>query len=101
MPKQCRRRLLFVCLDGSDSTRQTIKFQLDDCVDSAAAILSEGIEDMLPRTLVTRPLLPALKPVLVMLALPAVRPNRHAETFAQLLRSELARPKAMPKAFTG
>jgi len=57
----------------------------------AAAILAEGIEKMMPRTLVTRPFSPALPAVSVKLGLPAVRPNLHAETFARLLREEVAR----------
>lgn len=63
----------------------------------AAAILGEGIEGILPRTLVTRPFSPALAPVVVMIGLPMVRPNRHAETFAQLLLDEVGRPKTAPK----
>lgn len=63
----------------------------------AAAILGEGIESMMPRTLVTRPFSPALAPLVVALGLPAVRPNRHAETFAQLLLDEVGGPKTAPK----
>jgi LysR family transcriptional regulator, benzoate and cis,cis-muconate-responsive activator of ben and cat genes len=66
----------------------------------AAAILGEGIEGILPRTLTTRPFSPALAPVVVMIGLAMVRSNRHAEAFAQLLRDELARPKTMPKGST-
>ncbi len=54
----------------------------------AAAILAEGIENMMPRALVTRPFSPTLSAVAVMLGLPAVRPNPHAESFARLLREE-------------
>ena len=57
----------------------------------AAAILAEGIANIMPRTLVTRPFSPALAALSVMLGLPAVRPNPHAETFARLLREEVAR----------
>ncbi len=57
----------------------------------AAAILAEGIETIMPRTLVTRPFSPALTAISVKLGLPAVRPNLHAETFARLLREEVAR----------
>jgi len=48
----------------------------------------------MPRTLVTRPFAPALAPAVVMLGLPAVRPNPHAETFARLLRAEAGRVKS-------
>ena len=56
----------------------------------AAAILGDGIATMIPRTLVTRPFTPALGEASVKIGLPAVRPNPHAETFAQLLREEVA-----------
>jgi len=57
----------------------------------AAAILAEGIANIMPRALVTRPFSPTLPAVSVRLGLPAVRPNPHAETFARLLRAEAAR----------
>jgi DNA-binding transcriptional LysR family regulator len=57
----------------------------------AAAILAEGIANIMPRSLVTRPFSPALAAVSVKLGLPAVRPNPHAETFARLLEAEVAR----------
>jgi DNA-binding transcriptional LysR family regulator len=57
----------------------------------AAAILAEGIANIMPRTLITRPFSPALAAVTVKLGLPAVRPNPHAETFARLLREEVAK----------
>jgi LysR family transcriptional regulator, benzoate and cis,cis-muconate-responsive activator of ben and cat genes len=59
----------------------------------AAAILAEGIAAIMPRALVTRPFSPALSAVAVMLGLPAVRPNPHANTFANLMQSEVARLK--------
>lgn len=59
----------------------------------AAAIVAEGIERIMPRTLVTRPFSPALSPLVVMLGVPAVRPNQHAETFAELLREEVGPTK--------
>lgn len=59
----------------------------------AAAILAEGIESMMPRTLVTRPFSPALPYTSVKIGLPAVRPNPHAERFARLLVEEAKRAK--------
>lgn len=58
---------------------------------NAAAILAEGIGQMMPRSLVSRPFAPALADTSVQLGLPAVRPNPHAETFARILREEAAR----------
>jgi LysR family hca operon transcriptional activator len=55
---------------------------------NAAALLASGIECVMPRTLVARPFSPALPDIAVMIGLPAVRPNQHAETFARLLREE-------------
>ena len=57
----------------------------------AAAILAEGVISILPRTLVTRPFAPMLPGALVMIGLPALRPNPHAETFARLLLEEVRR----------
>jgi len=54
----------------------------------AAAILSEGILDVLPRTLVLRPFEPQLPNTSVMIGLPALSPKPHAETFARLLVEE-------------
>lgn len=59
----------------------------------AAAILADGVASLMPRTLVARPFSPALAEGSVKLGLPAVRPNPHAETFARLLREEVARLK--------
>ena len=55
------------------------------------AVLNEGILDRLPAALVSRPFFPALAPSVVVLGLPAVPPNVHAETFAQLLHEEEGR----------
>jgi DNA-binding transcriptional LysR family regulator len=59
----------------------------------AAAILSDGVASIMPRTLVARPFSPSLSEGSVQLGLPAVRPNPHAETFARLLREEVERLK--------
>lgn len=56
----------------------------------AAAVLTEGIASMLPRTLVIRPFAPALSATLIKAGMPAVRPNPHAEAFLRLLRETVA-----------
>jgi DNA-binding transcriptional LysR family regulator len=60
---------------------------------NAAAVLADGIAGIMPRSLVTRPFSPVLPDVTVKMGLPAVRPNPHAERFAQLLRGEADRVK--------
>ena len=60
----------------------------------AAAILANTVASMMPRTLVTRPFSPALPATSVKIGLPEVRANPHAETFARLLREEVARVDA-------
>jgi len=57
----------------------------------AAAILTEGIISIMPRTLVTRPFAPVLPSAAVMIGISALRPNRHAETFARMLLEEVRR----------
>jgi DNA-binding transcriptional LysR family regulator len=57
----------------------------------AAAILTEGIISIMPRTLVTRPFAPVLHSTAVMIGISALRPNRHAETFARMLLEEARR----------
>jgi LysR family hca operon transcriptional activator len=57
----------------------------------AAAILTEGIISIMPRTLVARPFAPMLPSAAVMIGLSALRPNRHAETFARMLLEEVRR----------
>ena len=57
----------------------------------AAAILTEGIISIMPRTLVTRPFAPVLPSAAVMIGISALRPNRHAETFARMLVEEVRR----------
>jgi len=61
---------------------------------NAAAILAEGIAQMMPRSLVSRPFAPALADTSVRIGLPAVRPSPHAETFARILQEEAARSKS-------
>ncbi len=54
----------------------------------AAAILTEGTTSIMPRTLIARPFAPMLPSTSVMIGLPTLRPNPHAETFARLLLEE-------------
>lgn len=61
---------------------------------NAAALLADGITCVMPRSLVARPFSPALPDIAVKMGLPAVRPNPHAEMFAQLLRAEVERARA-------
>jgi hypothetical protein len=56
-----------------------------------ATILTDGIASVLPHSLEMRYFSPALAGVQVMVGLPSVRPNPHAETFVRLLREEAAR----------
>lgn len=65
----------------------------------AATLLADGIECVMPRSLVARRFSPALPDFAVQIGLPAVRPNPHAERFAQLLRAEAEQAKeAIPRA---
>jgi LysR family transcriptional regulator, benzoate and cis,cis-muconate-responsive activator of ben and cat genes len=59
----------------------------------AAAILTEGSINIMPRTLVARPFAPMLPSAAVMIGLSALRPNPHAETFARMLLEEVRRRK--------
>jgi DNA-binding transcriptional LysR family regulator len=58
---------------------------------NACAILTEGIVAIIPRTLVAKPFIPRLPKTPVMIGLPVLRPNPHAETFARILREEARR----------
>src|SRR5687768_1944333 len=62
---------------------------------NAATLLADGIQCVMPRSLIARPFSPALPDLAVQLGLPAVRPNPHAETFARLLRAEAERTKGV------
>ena len=53
--------------------------------DGALAVLTEGVADMLPKSLVSRPFSPALTPVIVFAGLLAVQPSSLAQTFVRLL----------------
>jgi len=64
----------------------TLFAELD--ANDAGAILVDGIADIMPRTLVARPLSPKLPSVPVMIGLPALSASPHAETFARILIQE-------------
>ena len=65
------------------------------------AVLTEGILDMLPTALVSRPFSPALAPTVVVLGSPAWPPHTHAETFARLLQEQAGgAPNPAPEAHT-
>ena len=55
---------------------------------NSATILTEGISDMLPRSLTVRSFTPKLPSAAVMIGLPTFRPKPYAETFARLLSEE-------------
>ena len=57
----------------------------------AAAILTEGSISIMPRTLIARPFSPMLPSALVMIGLPALPPNPHADSFARMLLEEVRR----------
>jgi len=63
----------------------------------AAAILPEGVVNIMPRSLIARPFSPALPETAVSVGSPAVRPNPHAQTFARLLEHEARRVDAARK----
>lgn len=58
------------------------------CAQNAAAILIEGVADVLPQTLVARQFVPKLPSVPIVIGLRALRSKPHAETFARLLIEE-------------
>jgi hypothetical protein len=58
---------------------------------NAAAILADGILNMMPRSLVARSFSPGLADITVQLGLPAAVTNPHAENFARLMREEAER----------
>lgn len=51
-------------------------------------VLNDRVLDTLPAAPVGRPFTPALASTVVVLWMPAVQPNAHAETLAQLLHEE-------------
>lgn len=58
-------------------------------VKAGMAVLTEGVLPMLPATLTVRRFYPELAPLLIAAALPALRPNPHAEAFLKLLLAEV------------
>jgi DNA-binding transcriptional LysR family regulator len=63
----------------------------------AAAILVDGMELTMPRTLVSRPFSPSLTDTPMMVGIPEVRPSPHAEVFARLLREQAAHLRTAKK----
>ena len=59
-------------------------------------VLNDSILDTLPAALVGRPFSPTLAPTVVVLGMPAVAPNIHAETFARLLHEEARQHPSVP-----
>jgi LysR family hca operon transcriptional activator len=57
----------------------------------AAAILTEGTIGIMPRNLVARHFVPSLPGLPVLIGMPILRPNPHAETFARMLIDEARR----------
>ena len=62
-----------------------------------AAILAEGVSSVLPQTMVMRPFSPAFPEIAILLGMPSVRPNPHAETFALMLREVAVEAQARPR----
>lgn len=60
---------------------------------NGVTILTDGVCNMLPRSLELRPFSPALPDIVILSGMPADRPNPHAGTFAKLLREEALRQK--------
>ena len=62
-----------------------------------AAILAEGVISVLPQSMVMRPFSPAFPDIAILLGMPSVRPNPHAETFARMLREVAVEAQARPR----
>ncbi len=84
-PFGVRPRLVSQSADGISTLFATLE------ASGGVAVLTEGILDMLPAALVSRPFSPALASSVVVLGSPALPPNVHAETFARLLHAEAGR----------
>ena len=84
-PFGVRPRLASQTADGVATLFATLE------ANGGLAVLNEGILDMLPAALVSRPFSPAPAPSVVVLGVPAVPPNVYAEKFARLLHEEAAR----------
>jgi LysR family transcriptional regulator, benzoate and cis,cis-muconate-responsive activator of ben and cat genes len=61
--------------------------------DNGASVLTEGVVDSLPASLVARPFRPALPPLVILAALFVSRPSLNAEGFARQLKEEAERCK--------
>jgi len=57
-------------------------------VKAGMAVLTEGVLPMLPSTLTMHRFFPELAPLLIAAALPALKPNPHAEAFLKILLDE-------------
>ena len=61
--------------------------------DNGASVLTEGVVDSLPASLVARPFHPALPPLVILAALFVSRPSLNGEGFARQLKEEAERRK--------
>ena len=61
--------------------------------DNGASVLTEGVVDSLPASLVARPFRPALPPLVILAALFVSRPSLNAEGFVRQLKEEAERGK--------
>jgi hypothetical protein len=61
--------------------------------DNRASVLTEGVVDSLPASLVARPFRPALPPLVILAALFVSRPSLNAEGFARQMKEEAERRK--------
>ena len=84
-PFGVRLRLVSQSADGV----ATLFAILEAC--GGVAVLTEGVLNMMPAALVSRPFCPALASSVVVLGSPALPPNVQAETFARLLHTEALR----------
>lgn len=64
---------------------------------NGAAVLTDGVIGVLPRSLVLRPFSPVLPDVVILAGLPAAKPNAHAELFVKLLRAEAVKFRCTSK----
>ncbi len=89
-PHGVRPRLASQSADGVATLFATLE------ASGGLAVLNDSVLDTLPAALVGRPFSPALASTVVVLGMPAVQPNAHAETFARLLHEEALQPPPAP-----
>ncbi len=94
-PFGVRPRLVSQDADGVATLFATLE------ASGGVAVLTEGILDMLPAALVSRPFFPALASSVVVVGSPALPPNVHAETFARLLHAEAGRVSTLAARVAG